>query len=169
MTHQLDRDSVRRLYEQHAKGLIAYACSFVTTFATAEDVLHQVFERLLRGDLAITGAPVSYLYRAVRNTALNKVRNRAGEVGFEEGWLESSKAMEHTAVEVQSALRELPEQQREVILMHVWGQMSFEEVAIALEISPNTAASRYRYGLSKLREQFQVAERSRNGRPGQRL
>lgn len=163
MTDRLDRDSVRQLYEQHARGLIAYACSFVTSFATAEDILHQVFERLLRGDLAITGAPVSYLYRAVRNSAFNKLRDSAGEVGFDEGWLESPAGMEHTALELQSALRELPEQQREVILLHVWAQMSFEEIASALEVSPNTAASRYRYGLSKLREQFQVIERSRHG------
>ena len=163
MTDRLELDSVRRLYEEHARGLVAYACSFVTSFATAEDILHQVFERLLRGDLAITAAPVSYLYRAVRNTALNKIRDRAGEVDFDEGWLDSPVGMEHVAVELQSALRELPEQQREVILLHVWGQMSFEEVADALEIPPNTAASRYRYGLSKLREQFQVIERSRHG------
>jgi RNA polymerase sigma-70 factor (ECF subfamily) len=164
MTSRLDRDSVRQLYELHARGLLAYACSFVTSFATAEDVLHQVFERLLRGDLAITGAPLAYLYRAVRNASLNKIRDRAGEVDFDEGWLDSPAGMEHTAVELQSALRELPEQQREVILLHVWGQMSFEEVASALEIPPNTAASRYRYGLSKLREQFQVTERRRHGR-----
>lgn len=169
MTSSLDRDSVRRLYEAHARGLLAYACSFVTSFATAEDVVHQVFERLLRGDLAITGAPTSYLYRAVRNVSLNKIRDRSGDVSFEEGWLDSPAGMEHTAVEIQSALRELPEEQREVILMHVWGQMSFEEVATALDLSANTAASRYRYGLSKLREQFQVKERSRHGQPGQRL
>ena len=77
MTDRCDRDSVRRLYEEHSRGLIAYACSFVASFATAEDILHQVFERLLRGDLAITGAPVGYLYRAVRNTAMNKIRDRA--------------------------------------------------------------------------------------------
>jgi len=163
MTDQSDRDSVRRLYEEHARGLVAYACSFVASFATAEDILHQVFERLLRGDLAITGAPVAYLYRAVRNTAMHKIRDRASEVDFDEGWLDSPVGMEQTAVELQSALRGLPEQQREVILLHVWGQMSFEEVANALEIPPNTAASRYRYGLSKLREQFQVIERSRHG------
>lgn len=163
VTDRCDRDSVRRLYEEHGRGLIAYACSFVASFATAEDILHQVFERLLRGDLAITGAPVAYLYRAVRNTAMNKIRDRASEVDFDEGWLDSPVGMEQTAVELQSALRGLPEQQREVILLHVWGQMSFEEVANALEIPPNTAASRYRYGLSKLREQFQVIERSRHG------
>jgi RNA polymerase sigma-70 factor (ECF subfamily) len=166
MTDGWGTDSVRRLYEEHARGLLAYACSFVTSFAMAEDVVHQVFERLLRGDLAISSAPVAYLYRAVRNTCLNKVRDREKVVDFDEGWLESPAGMEHTAVELQSALSELPEQQREVILLHIWGQMSFEEVADALEIPPNTAASRYRYGLSKLREQFQVTERRRHGRSG---
>jgi RNA polymerase sigma-70 factor (ECF subfamily) len=60
-------------------------------------------------------------------------------------------------------MRELPEEQREVIMLHVWGQMSFEETAAALGISPNTAASRYRYGLSKLREQFKTTERNGYG------
>src|SRR5262245_24146842 len=159
----MDRDGVRKLYEEQARGLLAYACSFVSSFATAEDVVHQVFERLLRGDLTLTGSPVAYLYRAVRNTALNKIRDRASEVDWNDGWLDSPVGMEQTAVELQSILRELPEEQRAVILLHVWGQMSFEEVASALDISPNTAASRYRYGLSKLREQFQIPVRSRHG------
>jgi RNA polymerase sigma-70 factor (ECF subfamily) len=156
MGDRLDREAVRRLYEEHARGLLAYACSYVTSFATAEDVLHHVFERVLRGDLSISGGPVAYLYRAVRNTALNKVRDRAGDVEWDDGWLESPAGMEHTALELQSTLRELPDEQREVIVLHIWGQMSFEEVAEALAISANTAASRYRYGLSKLREQFQA-------------
>jgi hypothetical protein len=106
--NRLDRDGVQRLYEQHGRGLPAYACSFVSSFAAAEDVLHQVFERLLRGDLSISGAPVSYVYRAVRNTSLNMVRARAADVKLEEGWLDSPAGMEHTGLELQSALRELP-------------------------------------------------------------
>jgi RNA polymerase sigma-70 factor (ECF subfamily) len=163
MNNRLDREGVQQLYEQHGRGLLAYACSFVTSFAAAEDVLHQVFERLLRGDLSISGGPVAYVYRAVRNTSLNMIRNRAGDVNLEEGWLDSPAGMEQTAVELQSTLRELPEEQREVILMHIWGQMTFEEIGEALAIGHNTAASRYRYGLAKLREQFQIPERSRHG------
>src|SRR5262245_33125015 len=151
MSDRINRESVERLYEEHGRGLLAYACSFVTSFATAEDVVHQVFERLLRGDLSIRGAPASYLYRAVRNTALNKVRDLAGDVAWDDGWLKSPKGMEQTALELQAELRELPEEQREVIVLHLWGQMSFEEVGDALAIPSNTAASRYRYGLSKLR------------------
>jgi len=161
-----DRDEIRKLYEQHSRGLFACACSVVSSFASAEDALHQVFERMLRGGLEIQGSPVPYLYRAVRNAALNQIRNRSREVNFEDSWLEPPSGMQQSGLELQSSLKELPEEQREIILMHIWGEMSFEEVAAALEISPNTAASRYRYGLSKLREQFQVGTRSKHGQAG---
>jgi RNA polymerase sigma-70 factor (ECF subfamily) len=154
---KLDRDDVRKLYEQHSRGLLAYACSILSTFASAEDVLHQVFERLLKGDIEITGSPIPYLYRAVRNASLNAIRNRTRETELDADWLESPPGMEQTAVLLESALRELPEEQREIIVLHIWGRMSFDEMAAALGISQNTAASRYRYGLAKLREQFQVA------------
>ena len=159
----LTQQDIRRLYEQHRRGLLAYACSFSSSFAFAEDVLHQVFERLLRGNVEITGPPAPYLYRAIRNASLNSLRTRTREVELDDGWFDSPSGMEETAVELQSALGDLPEEQREVILLHVWGQMSFEEVAASLEISPNTAASRYRYGLSKLREQFKASARSGYG------
>ena len=164
MGNRIDSDQIRELYEQHSRGLFAYACSYVSSFASAEDALHQVFERLLRGDLEIEGAPAPYLYRAVRNVALNQVRNRSREVNLEDTWLDSPSGMEQAGFELQSSLQELPEEQREIILLHLWGGLSFEEAAAALGISPNTAASRYRYGLSKLREQFQVGARSKYGR-----
>jgi RNA polymerase sigma-70 factor (ECF subfamily) len=163
VSSSLDRDEVRKLYEQHRRGLFAYACSFVSSFATAEDILQQVFTRMLRLDVEITGSPIPYLYRAIRNAALNQIRDRSREVGLEDGWLDSPAGLEQTGLELQSALRELPEDQREVIVLHVWGEMSFDEAATALGISPNTAASRYRYGLSKLREQFQVGARRKHG------
>ena len=164
MANRINRDQIRKLYEHHSRGLFAYACSFVSSFASAEDALHQVFERMLRGDLEIEGEPVPYLYRAIRNVTLNQIRNRSREVNLEDTWLESPAGMELSGFELQSSLKDLPEEQREVIVLHVWGEMSFEEVAAALGISPNTAASRYRYGLSKLREQFQVGARSKYGR-----
>jgi len=163
VSNRIGRDAIRKLYECHARGLFAYACSFVTSFASAEDILHQVFERLLRGDVEVDGPPLPYLYRAVRNAALNQIRNRSREVNLEDGWLDSPAGMEQTGLELQSVLGELPEDQREIIILHVWGGMSFEEAATVLGISANTAASRYRYGLTKLREQFQVGARSKHG------
>ncbi|HEX4999891.1 MAG TPA: sigma-70 family RNA polymerase sigma factor [Terriglobia bacterium] len=159
MGKPIDRNEVRQLYERQSRGLLAYACSFTASFAAAEDALHQVFERLLRGDIEITGSAESYLYRAIRNTSLNQIRGRSRETELDDDissrWFDSPPGLEQTALELQSSLRDLPEEQREVVLMHIWGGMTFEEISVALGTSPNTAASRYRYGLSKLREQFQ--------------
>jgi RNA polymerase sigma-70 factor (ECF subfamily) len=154
---------VQQLYAQHCRGLFAYACSVTGAFASAEDAVHEVFERLLRGDVVITGSAAPYLYRAVRNAALNHRRTQAREASVEGDWLEGPHDGEDVAFELQSVLRELPEEQREIVILHIWGQMSFDEAASALGISPNTAASRYRYGLTKLREQFQVTMRKNNG------
>ena len=164
MKNRLHPDQVRQFYEQHGRGLLAYACCFVPSFACAEDVVHQVFVRMLRNGVQVHGEPGPYLYRAVRNAALNQIRDRTREVDFDETWFESPSGMEQIGIELQSALGELPEEQREIIVLHIWGQMSFAEIGDALGISLNTAASRFRYGLSKLREQFQPTERGPYGR-----
>jgi RNA polymerase sigma factor (sigma-70 family) len=53
---------------------------------------------------------------------------------------------------VEAALRRLPSEQREVLVLKIWGELTFEQIAGQLAISPNTAASRYRYGLAALRK-----------------
>ena len=53
---------------------------------------------------------------------------------------------------IQRALAELPVEQREVITLRIWGELTFAEIGKTLEIPANTAASRYRYGMSELRK-----------------
>jgi RNA polymerase sigma-70 factor (ECF subfamily) len=53
-----------------------------------------------------------------------------------------------------AVLLTLPENQREVLVLKIWGGLSFPQIAEALRISANTATSRYRYALAKLREQL---------------
>jgi RNA polymerase sigma-70 factor, ECF subfamily len=113
-----------------------------------------VFERLLRGGIEIEGSPIPYLYRAVRNAALNDVRKRSRDATLDDAWLEGPPGMGEGAIVLQSALQQLPTEQREVITLHIWGQMTFEEVATTLGIPAKTAESRYRYGLSKLKDVF---------------
>ena len=48
-------------------------------------------------------------------------------------------------------LAELPVEQREVIVLKIWHEYTFEEIGELLDLSPNTVAGRYRYGLQKLR------------------
>jgi len=86
---------------------------------------------------------------------MNHRRARARETfldGDAASWLEAPAGCEEMGLAVQTALQRLPEEQREVVVLHVWGALTFLEIAEALDTSPNTVASRYRYGLTKLRD-----------------
>ena len=159
---KLSAEDVKRLYDQHGPALVTYASSFVTDAAIAEDVVHQVFVKLLRGDTSVPDLPSAYLYRAVRNTALNSRRN-----GQRDTLLESdSPCFTHrggdqaAALALQAALKALPEEQREVVTMRIWSGMSLDEIAAAHGVSLNTVASRYRYALEKLRERLKPYQRA---------
>ena len=150
----MNRDDAHRLYDEHGRALLAYACALLRDPSAAEDVLHQVFLNVLRGRAAVADDPKSYLFRAVRNTALNHIRGQSREVELADAgvWLESPDGSVETAVALQSALKTLPAEQREVIVLKIWGELTFDEAAAVIGVSPNTAASRYRYGLAKLKE-----------------
>jgi len=63
-------------------------------------------------------------------------------------------------------LATLPAAQREVIVLKIWHDYTFEQIGELLEISPNTAAGRYRYGLQKLKACLKGAEYERDERIG---
>lgn len=148
------KDDARELYERHGRALLAYACALLRDASAAEDVLHQVFLNMLRGRASSVAEPAAYLFRAVRNGALNHIRGQSRETDLDGAavWLESPDGSREMSLALQSALSTLPAEQREVIVLHIWGQLTFEEAAAVIGVSPNTAASRYRYGLAKLKE-----------------
>lgn len=154
--HQLSADDVRRLYDQHGPALVLYASSFVADGGAAEDVVHGVFLKLLRGKQIVPDAPVAYLYRAVRNAALNTRRDRSRDAPLpdQEIWFTHRERNREAAFALQQALRELPDEQREAVVMRIWSGMTLEEVAEATDVPLNTASSRYRYALAKLRERL---------------
>jgi RNA polymerase sigma-70 factor (ECF subfamily) len=153
---RLNRREVEQLYDAHGGALLAYARSFTGDHAQAEDLVHQVFASLLREDRSAPDVPLAYLYRSVRNAALNSRRN-----GSREAPLEGAPALfvhrggdQEAALALQAALQDLPQEQREVVIMRIWSGMTLEEIARATGQSVNTVASRYRYALAKLRERL---------------
>lgn len=150
---KLTRQSVQLLYRKHGAALAAYACSQGLDFASAEDMVQQIFLKLLEGSAMPIEAPVPYLYRAVRNASLNLRRDRRHEAQLPEDlWLTHHTADKAEIYWVQRALRELPEEQRDAVFLKIWGGLTFQEIADSTATSINTAASRYRYGLEKLTE-----------------
>ena len=59
---------------------------------------------------------------------------------------------------IEAALRGLPAEQREVLVLKIWGELTFGQIAAQLDIPSNTAASRYRYALAALRESLTAAD-----------
>ena len=157
---KLTAEEVRRLYDQHGGALLAYACAFVADVGVAEDVVHQVFVKLLQGRNQAPDAPLGYLYRAVRNAALNVRRNGRRETRLDDCALFAHRDGDREAeMALQAALLELPEEQREAVIMRVWSGMTLEEIAAASGVSLSTVASRYRYALGKLRERLRPHRR----------
>lgn len=149
---KLQADEVQFLYQQHGPGLLLYACSLLGRKHAAEDVLQQVFMRLLQQN-TIPHEPKPYLFRAVHNTAMNVMRGESKQVDLSdiESWFETPEQDRVAQVALTVELVRLPEEQRQVLVLHLWGGLSFEETGSVLGVSANTAASRYRYALQKLR------------------
>ena len=104
--------------------------------------------------------PVAYLYRSVRSRILDAQRaarrrvKREIDAAAAEPFLDPACGTLETREAVEAALAILPREQAEIVLMKVWGRLTFPQIAQALDINLNTAASRYRYGLEALRKQL---------------
>ena len=101
---KLGHEQVRTLYEQHGHVLLAYAVSLLRDRSASEDVLQQVFVKLLQSRVAISGPPLHYSLSAVRNTALNHRRNhsRETELTSNGNWLVSPPGKEDTGIAPES-------------------------------------------------------------------
>jgi RNA polymerase sigma-70 factor, ECF subfamily len=155
----MNHEEVRCLYEEKGPALLGYACALLGVRASAQDVLHTVFLKLMNEKETISN-PVAYVYRALRNTALNVQRQESRLIPLEDeaAWFEPISFMSEVALAVQEALLALPSEQREVVVLHLWSEMTFCEIAALIRIPSATAASRYRYALSKLRELLRPLE-----------
>ncbi len=146
------------LYEENGAALVLYAAQFVSSRALAEDVVHDSFVKLIsQRRLRQHPNPRALVFQSVRWTALDYVRqeqrrrDREDQAEwFDQGEPESDK--EFISL-VTGLLEKLPSEQREVVVLHIWGKLSFREIGEQLEISSNTAASRYRYAMNKLKEE----------------
>ena len=157
-----DKADLERLYDSHAQALFAYLLNFTRNEQETRDALQDVFVKLARNPNALKAAEDerAFLIRLSRNAAIDLMRRRSARdrnaerfgterlsifVGTNDPDEEAFRA------QLTQALGELPAEQREVVHLKLWEGLTFEQIASVLEIPANTAASRYRYGLDKLR------------------
>jgi RNA polymerase sigma-70 factor (ECF subfamily) len=156
---------IERLYDEHGQPLFAFLLNLTRDEADTRDLLQEIFMKLAREEKLLAGIrdERAFLVRLAHNAAIDLMRRRGTR----------DRTREHFAAErispfaptgdpdeqffrdeLSLAIGELPKEQRAVVHLKLWSGLTFEAIATALKISPNTAASRYRYGLDKLRERL---------------
>jgi len=145
----------RELLARHGPALVLFARQWLPTHADAEDAVQDAFVRLLK----LRHAPddrLAYLHSCVRSAAIDAARTRARRKRVDEKRSVPESVFEPTpdsidlSTSVESGLAQLPDEQREVVVMKIWGGLTFAQIAAALTVSPNTIASRYRYAIERL-------------------
>jgi RNA polymerase sigma-70 factor (ECF subfamily) len=153
---------LRRLYDEHAQSLFAFLLNLTRNELDTRDLLQEIFVKLARDEQLLNGVrdPRAFLIRLAHNAAIDWLRRRGARERTRESFAAGDASIFAPTIdldeqifrtELAAALAELPEEQRAVVHLKLWEGLTFEEIADALETSPNTAASRYRYGLDKLR------------------
>jgi len=161
---QGNRDALRRIYEKYRDSLLILAIALSHDVSLAEDAVHDVFVAFAQNiaSFKLTGSLKAYLAKCVANRVRDLMRaghNRAKALNSEQACSAGMDSNEPSQLIVcneqlrllSSALAELPDEQREVIVLHIHGRMRFRIIAKSLGISVNTVKGRYRYGIRKLR------------------
>lgn len=155
--------NIEGLYDDHASALFAFLMNLLRNEADTQDVMQELFIKLAcrPGLLDNVRDERGFLLRLSHNLAIDLMRRRdtrernydelARQPLFAPGTDPDEQVFREKLAD---ALGELPPDQRAVVHLKLWEDMTFDAIAETLEISPNTAASRYRYGLDKLRERL---------------
>ena len=154
-------DALSRIYQKYVDFLLTLAMGLLYDKASAQDAVHDIFVKLAASskDFKLEGSLKSYLATCVLNRSRDMLRASsranldiiaAANIESDSNTIESIIGSEQSQ-NIAQALSQLPNEQREVIVMHFKGGMKFNQIAKSQDASINTVQSRYRYGLDKLR------------------
>ena len=161
---QESADALRRIYEKYRDSLLILAIALSHDVNLAEDAVHDVFVAFAQNfaNFKLTGSLKAYLAKCVANRIRDLIRTKQKQTKALRSEQACSAAPDFNEPGrlivcneelklLSSALAKLPHEQREVIVLHIHGQMRFRVIAKSLGISVNTVKGRYRYGIRKLR------------------
>jgi RNA polymerase sigma-70 factor (ECF subfamily) len=163
---ELTANDWRPWFETYGARLLLVARQWTRSAADAEDVVQEAFVRFWRNQRHLGGDPLPLMITSVRRAALDLLRSRSRREQREhehvdlqaEAWFAPALEENERRNCLEEAVVQLPSEQREVVVLKIWGGLTFAQIAEQLELSAHTAASRYRYALSKLRESLKGVE-----------
>lgn len=156
------RDALQRIYEKYIVYLVTLATALLNDVNTAEDIVHDVFVSFAQSTerLRLEGSLKAYLAICVVNRVRDRVRARqrqpsvldeAQSICSTVSGPELSAVCSEELQQLSLAMAQLPYEQKEVVMLHVYGGLMFKQIAKSQDVSINTAQSRYRYALDKMR------------------
>lgn len=152
-------DALGQIYDRYAASLYRLLNALLDSSVDAEDALQEVFVALATCRVSRIRNLKSYLFVSARHQAFTLLRRRKREPSFEDVTVLEIAAPQNMSGESANAgqdwyalLARLPLEQREVIALKVWEEMTFADIAQVVRASPNTVMSRYRYGIERLRK-----------------
>ena len=154
-------DNWRNCFSEVAPGLLLFARQWVHSAADAEDIVQEAFVKFWRRNHNVANRAL--LYAAVRSIAFDLIRRDTRRARREATFFAESEPATEPSFELQddtqsalaAAVDSLPRDQREVLILKIWNDLTFSEIAGTLGISQNTAASLYRYAMSNLKKALQ--------------
>ena len=158
-----NHESWKKWFSQNGPKLLLCARQWTRSLADAEDVVQDAFVRFWRRQRGLGGSPLALVLTSIRRAAGDLARRELRRTAREEKGIDGSSSADGEFFEplaegddrriaIEAALGQLPAEQREVLVLKIWGELTFEEIAAQLTISPHTAASRHRYALAALRK-----------------
>jgi RNA polymerase sigma factor (sigma-70 family) len=154
-----------RLLDRHAVALTLYARQWCHM---PDDIVQQAFVQLARQS-TVPEQVETWLYRVVRNGAISAARaeqrRRRHETAAAEmtsSWFAPTEPPGLDGAAAAQALESLATDEREIIVAHLWGGLTFQHIATVTGLSSSTAHRRYESGLRQLRE---ILTRSEQKRP----
>jgi RNA polymerase sigma-70 factor (ECF subfamily) len=161
-----EQHSWKNWIEAHGPKLLLCARQWTRSLADAEDVLQEAFVRYWRHQRQLPGDPQALIITSIRRAALDHARREDRRTTREEkagGAIEDDPIAfeklpgegDERRAEIELALQRLPAEQREVLVLKIWQEFTFEQIGETLGIPPNTAASLYRYALNALRKELE--------------
>jgi len=159
------KTALERIYRKYRADLMILAVALLSDTNAAEDTVHDVFVAFVQNldKFRLTGSLRGYLLTCVANRARNQLRagrTHAAKLAAPGNLPPESQDPPDPIVcneelrQLRDAMAHLPYEQREVLMLRTQSSLTFESMARELGISVNTAKSRYRYGLEKLRSSF---------------
>jgi len=154
----LSSQQLADLWHRHSAALLLLARSYGEP---AEDCVQEAFIRLATQE-PIPDSPVAWLFRVVRNEAVSQLRSqkrrcdREAVVAREQPpWFESATAAVGNSAEIDEikrGLTTLEDTTRDILVAHIWGNMTFREIADAFDVSRATAHRVYQQGIQQLQK-----------------